>query len=135
MILVLGGPEEEHALSIIQRIKEKGGQAMLFNTRDFPSKIQLSFEPELQAKGCIKLDSHSEQIPLKDIQAVYWRMFTGIDTTSIEEPFLKDMAFREIESCIGSLFRCMKDTLWVNPVDAIELHRYKGYQLQILQHH
>jgi glutathione synthase/RimK-type ligase-like ATP-grasp enzyme len=42
------------------------------------------------------------------------------------------MAFREIDSALGSLFRNMPHARWVNSVEAVERHRFKTHQLQLM---
>lgn len=129
--MILGNAEEVHAACIYEKIHQRGGRAFYFDSRMFPTSIRLGFQPEVPKAGFIQSDSGAERIPLSEIRSVYWRYFMGISTEHLEEPFLREMAQREIQSSIGSLFRNL-DALWVNSPQAIDEHFYKGYQLRLM---
>jgi glutathione synthase/RimK-type ligase-like ATP-grasp enzyme len=44
---------------------------------------------------------------------------------------LNEIVYWNIESAIGSFCRVL-DCPWVNPWESVEMHKYKGYQLQLL---
>jgi glutathione synthase/RimK-type ligase-like ATP-grasp enzyme len=132
MILILGNENEAHAAYIFDKIQARGGHPAYFDTRLFPTVTRLAFEPDHTACGFFQADPSAPKIPLSEIRAVYWRYFMGIAVEHLEDPFQRDMAFREINSTIGSLFRNL-DARWVNPPAAIDMHVHKGYQLQLMK--
>jgi glutathione synthase/RimK-type ligase-like ATP-grasp enzyme len=129
MILILGSPDDPHVNLIQDKIRQQAEPAICFDTRQFPTETKLSFFPK--DTGVSKLHISGEKIELSAIRSVYWRTFMGIRTQDYPEAYLKEIATREIDSALGNLVRAL-DCLWVNSYAAIELHRYKGYQLRLL---
>ncbi len=132
MILVLGSPEEAHAAHVLERIQRQGGEACYFDTRRFPGETRITFDENSPAGGFFQAGHGTKNIPLADIRSVYWRYHYGVETGHIPDAYIASMAYREIESALGSFCRVL-DCLWVNPAAAIEMHRYKGYQLKLLK--
>jgi glutathione synthase/RimK-type ligase-like ATP-grasp enzyme len=130
-ILIIGAPEEAHAAFIDEKIRARGGHPVYFDTRQFPASLKISLNPDEHAGSLGQLVDGSQTVPLSDIQSVYWRYHMGLKLPPLKEQFLLDMAHREIESTLGSLFR-MLDCLWVNSPEAIAMHAYKTYQLQLM---
>jgi hypothetical protein len=134
-ILIIGAHQETHAAFIHHKITERGHQAAYFDTRRFPSQMRLSLRtgPNTPQPGLLQ-DADQRPIPLDSIEAVYWRYHMGLQLPSLSEPFLMEMAHREIDSAIGSLFRILP-CRWVNSPEAIAMHTYKTYQLSLLHQH
>lgn len=131
MILIIGAPDEAHSAFIFEKLRQQGEPVAYLDTRRFPSETTMGLDPEDLSRGFLKLPDQP-RIPLAEIKAIYWRYFMGIVANHPDDPFLQEMAVRETESFIGSLFRAMTDDgncLWVNTPGAIDMHRYKGYQL------
>lgn len=131
-ILILGNEDEAHAAFIHQKIRCRGRDAEFFDTRCFPSQTLISYFPGDHEAGFFQAHPSARRIPLGEIRAVYWRYFMGVDTENLTDPFLQQMAFREIHSALGSLFRNLQ-ARWVNTPIAVDMHTYKGYQLQLMQ--
>ncbi len=131
MILILGGPDEAHAAFILKKLHQRGEEACYFDTRKFPSQTRITFDDNTPTGGSFQESHGTRHIPLTEFKSVYWRYFYGIHPEPSNDPHLTHMGFREIESAIGSFFRCL-DCLWVNPAEAIEMHKYKGYQLKLM---
>ncbi len=130
MILIIGAPDEAHSAFMAQKLQARGAEVCYFDTRRFPADMHLSLAPGEGHPGTLTLDGRV--VPLADIRSVYWRYHMGVHLPpEVQDPFLQGMLHREIESALGSLFR-MLDCLWVNSPDAIAMHAYKTYQLQLL---
>jgi hypothetical protein len=134
-ILIIGAPDEAHSAFMHQKITARGHNALYFDTRQFPANLKLSLHtgPGSQALGALQSGSNAP-FPLEDIQAVYWRYQMGLQLPPVQDPFLLEMAHREIESAIGSLFR-MLPCRWVNSPKAVAMHAYKAYQLSLMHQH
>lgn len=131
-IMIIGSEEEYHARYIYDRLQERGTSCFYLDTRTFPTSLQLSLSPNQGgADGCI-ITPEGQKIVLSDIQTVYWRYHHGIEVSPNIPTEVSGIVYREIESAIGSLFRNMTHTLWVNPASAIERHRYKTHQLALM---
>lgn len=133
MILVIGSPQEEHAAFIHDRLAGRGQAAAYVDTLQFPSQARVSLFPD-RSRESVLHTAEGDRIALSSVRSVYWRWYQGTPVSrELDDPFLREMARRETESCIGSMFRMMDHCLWVNPPDAIDMHAYKGYQLQLMQ--
>lgn len=131
MILIIGSPEESHSAFIHEKIRARGEAAAFIDTTRFPLHSTITLSPD-RNEVCFFEPVAGKKINLSEVRSVYWRTYTGISVPrSVSAPYERDMAFREIESCIGSMFRMM-DCLWVNSPAAIEMHVYKAHQLQLL---
>lgn len=130
MIVIIGAPDEAHSAFMHEKIRRRGERAAYLDTRLFPAHMPLSLTPSQAETGRIRLEG--QHIPLADIRTVYWRYHMGIELPpEIQDPFLQNMAHREIESAMGSLLR-MLDCLWVNSPEAVAMHAYKIHQLRLL---
>jgi hypothetical protein len=131
-IVVLGSPQEAHAACIYQKIQARGKRAIYWDTRNFPAemKISLSTGPERNSLGYFS-DETGQPFALDEVEAVYWRTHLGFATPPVEDAHLQDMAYREIESTWGSLFRLLP-CRWVNSPEAVGMHVFKHYQLTLM---
>jgi len=131
-ILILGAPEDAHAAHIQQKVQARGQQAIFLDTRQFPAqlKINLTTGPGLNGIGKLVTED-GQDIPLESVEAVYWRSHMGFALPEVEDDFLREMAYREIDSTLGSLFR-MLPCRWVNSPAAVAMHVFKTYQLSLL---
>ncbi len=132
MILIMGAPDEAHAAFIHQKLSSRGEPVAYLDTRLYPSESQLTFMPGSPGRGTYQPTARAPKINFSDVRSVYWRTFFGIHPKGIEDPFIREMAYREIESALGSFFRSL-ECLWVNSAEAVAQHKYKGYQLKLLQ--
>lgn len=128
MILIIGSKEEAHSKHVYDALLSKGFEAEYFDSRKYPDDIALGFAPNSK-DGFIKIDS--KIIPLKDIQGVYWRWFYGYNSVNIEDSYTAKIVLRERISALNSLFMSLECN-WVNSLKAIELHRTKIHQLDIM---
>ena len=135
MIIIIGAADEEHSAFICDKLQKRGAETEYLDTRCFPQESCIAFSPSQQEdqSGFFRTSASGKKIYFNQIQSVYWRYFMGVHVPGdITDDFLREIAHRESESLIGSFFRAMPNTLWVNSVEAVEMHRYKGYQLSLL---
>ena len=136
--MILGAPEEAHAVYIQNKIQKRGHSAFLFDTRRFPSQIKLNClagnsSASHSSPGFLEDTQNQLKIPLEEIQSVYWRYHYGIQIPiEITDHFLAGMAHREIESALGSFFRLL-NCRWLNSPEAIAMHVFKPYQTHVMQ--
>lgn len=110
---------------------------MYLDTRHFPSATQINLHcgPHQTGNKNAGLGelilAGQPPLPLEAIEAVYWRYHMGLQLSHLPTPFLMEMAQREIESALGSLFRILP-CRWVNSPEAVAMHAYKAYQLSLL---
>jgi hypothetical protein len=132
MILIIGSPQEEHSAYVHDKIKQRGHSAVYLDTLSFPLHTKISLFPDRSQPGFLQT-AEGVRIPLADIRSVYWRNYMGINIPAeLSDQFQREMAYREIDSCVGSMFRMMGHCLWMNSPEAIDMHVYKTYQLQLM---
>ena len=132
MILVIGSKEEVHANYIYEKLKQNKEDVAFFDTRRAPNNLTISWNPSDREFKRGYFNIEGEKISFSDIKSVYWRNHYGYS-----QPFAKgdaQLAYllqREIESAFNSVF-LSSDWLWCNPLSAIELHRKKTHQLNLM---
>lgn len=134
MIVIIGAPHEAHSAFIHEKIMARGERVAYVDTAHFPSCSKISLFPDRDYTGIFQT-AEGERIMLSDVRSVYWRSYMGTAIPDeVTDPFQREMAYREIESCVYSMFR-MTDCLWMNSPEAIDMHVYKAYQLQLMHRH
>ncbi len=132
IILIIGTPDDPPSVDMQKRIEARGGRTAMFDTTRFPVETRLTYTPDSPVKGYFQESASSTKIPLTEIRSVYRRWSKGINAPYEPDPVLSEIVYWNIESAIGSFCRNL-DCLWVNTAEATDMHRYKGYQLKILQ--
>lgn len=130
MILIIGAPDI-HTEHVAEKIRERGSEAVYLDSRQFPGTLQLSYTQELPPSGTLRPGPDQPEIPLSEIKSVYWYCYEGV--VPVADPDAQTRAYfhAETESALGSFFRSLP-CRWINPPDAIEQHRLKARQLQLM---
>ncbi len=132
MILIVGTPDDSPSQIIHDKVEARGETAVYFDTTQFPSATVFSFDPAVQMEGLFRENAASTAFRLSDIRSVYRRWSRGVQAPQESDPMLQEAVYWNIESAIGSFLRCL-DCLWVNSQEATEMHRYKGYQIKLME--
>jgi glutathione synthase/RimK-type ligase-like ATP-grasp enzyme len=119
MIIIVGSDEDFHSKYIFETLKNQNIDAKYFDSRQYPS---FGFYPDSE-NSYIVLDG--EKISVRDIQSVYFRWYYGIARDKY------DIIFREKVAALESFLASLEPISW-NSLQAIELHRKKGFQLNIM---
>src|SRR5688572_1904354 len=118
MILIIGSERDLHAKTIYERLQSQGASCCYLDTAAFPETLKLSLTPcDLKEPGYLTPPGE-KRIKLSEIKSVYWRYHHGITLHEKVPVDIAQIVSREIESALGSMFRNMPHTLWVNPVSA-----------------
>ena len=134
MIIVIGSKEEAHSEYIHNLLLSKGEKAAYLDTRKIPNDFITSwYTTDKNTKGSIYLDNL--KVNFEEIKSVYWRWHYGItihpDSNSKEELFKASMLEREFVCYLDSIFKNI-DCLWVNSLNAINMHKTKAHQLHLM---
>jgi RimK-like ATP-grasp domain len=134
MILIIGSQDESHSLFMHDALHAKGEEVHYFDTRKIGVDFFGFFYPsENSFQGAIKLNNL--RIPLNAVKSVYWRHHYGINTTpasdSLDDKNNAWITGREFNSFVDSIFRSL-DCLWVNSANAINMHKAKAFQLNLM---
>lgn len=134
MILIIGSEEEYHSNFIYKGLIDRGEKVCFLDTRRLMVDFLGSFYPdEKLLSGSFVLNGC--KIMLEEIKSIYWRWNYGFYikplSGSNEDIYAAQMVEREFESFVNSLYLSL-NCLWVNSLNAINLHKTKAYQLYLM---
>lgn len=124
-ILVLGNSFDAHALHMRDVLTKAGTAVNYLDTRLFPTQVQISWQPDIQA-GCLVLPG-GHQLNLQDIKSVFWRNFSAPYIPNLPEG-QQTIAFSDAMSVLRTLLQA-KPVRWVNSWQAYQFHKEKPLQL------
>ncbi|WP_427158380.1 ATP-grasp domain-containing protein [Aliinostoc sp. HNIBRCY26] len=129
-ILILGNPQDVHAVAIKQAITAAGAIADYLDTSLFPQHLKLSWQPGTTT-GCLRLPS-GKLLRITDIYSVYWRTFSGVNVPSLQDEYQQRIATNDAMGTLRSLMQACP-ARWVNSWQAYELHKEKPLQLSMVK--
>ncbi|MHC5732655.1 MAG: hypothetical protein ACYTXY_53145, partial [Nostoc sp.] len=86
------------------------------DTRLFPTQVQISWQPDIQA-GCLVLPG-GHQLNLQDIKSVFWRNFSAPYIPPLEEG-QQTIASSDAMSVLRTLLQA-KSVRWINSWQAYQ---------------
>ncbi|MCA9154848.1 MAG: hypothetical protein KDA59_18795 [Planctomycetales bacterium] len=128
-ILILGDRDDEHAAAVLSRLKASDFDAELWDSRDFPADMTISFDP-LSGQGALGLPT-GRSLLFEQIQSVYWRTYDGVEVVDLPNPEQTWLAMNDSRSLFESLFLRLP-ARWVNGWEAYRLHQTKPAQLAMV---
>lgn len=131
-ILLIGSEKDISSMDMKQRLLKRGAHVILFDTAKYPYETKITFDANIPTCGYIQGTSQAKKISFSDITAVYRRWYDGVRVKPENDKLLQEIVYWNIESAIGSFLKCM-DCPQINPHDAVEMLKYKGYQLKLLK--
>jgi hypothetical protein len=125
-VLILGGADDAHAVHMLQHLRRRGQDAELLDSRDFPARLTIAFDPcgragELRLPGGRRLD-------LAEVRSVYWRSYGGIGAVELPHPAQTALAANDARSLFEALLISLPARC-VNGWNAYQLHQMKPAQL------
>lgn len=132
MILIIGNYEEAHSKYIYEKLIKKNENVTFFDSRKAPNNLTISWNASDKnfKNGYFKIDN--KKISFSDIKSVYWRNHYGYSQPLAKKsPELQYLLQREISSAFNSAFKS-SNWLWCNSINAIEMHKNKIYQLNLM---
>lgn len=125
-VLILGHQADAHAAHIYQALKQVGVNVNYWDTRLFPTQLQLSWQPHNQI-GQLHLPD-GQQIDLQTIHSVFWRSLSETYVPPLQDEALQHIALNDVASLLRSLIQACP-AHWVNSWKAYQFHREKPLQL------
>lgn len=125
-ILILGAAGDEHAAHVLQRLRALGRDAELLDSRDFPSRIAVAYDPRRRG-GYLRLPG-GRKLELDKVTAVYWRSYAGVGPVNLPHPGQAALAANDARGLFESLLIDLP-ARWVNGWQAYSLHQTKPVQL------
>ena len=125
-IVILGGADDDHAVHMHHHLSTLGHDVEFLNSLDFPTHIQIGYDPLANA-GEIRLTS-GRSLVIEQIQSIYWRCYNGIGPINLPDPEQAHIAHNDARSLFESLLINLP-CRWVNGWDGFQLHQTKGAAL------
>jgi hypothetical protein len=125
-ILILGGTDDEHAVHMLRHLRRRGQDAELLDSRDFPSRLVISYDPARHA-GSLRLPE-GRRLDLARVRSVYWRRYGGVGATELPHPGQAALAANDARGLFEALLIELP-ARWVNGWSAYHLHQTKPAQL------
>lgn len=119
MIVIIGSDDDFHAKFVREELKRRNIPVKYLDSRNYPI---INWSPTSKESYLILED---EKVYVEDIKGIYWRWYYGVvfDT--------KQIIWQEKTSALES-FLYSVGNISFNSLQAVELHRKKGAQTQIL---
>ncbi|NEP82640.1 MAG: hypothetical protein F6K39_33525 [Okeania sp. SIO3B3] len=127
-ILILGNEEDIHAAHLKKSLTEKGITVDYLDTRLFPTKLKISWQP-ITHTGCL-IFPDGRKWNLADINKIFWRTFAGVNVPKLTDSYQERIAVNDSMGLLRSFMRS-KPEKWVNSWDAYEFHKEKPLQLSL----
>jgi glutathione synthase/RimK-type ligase-like ATP-grasp enzyme len=125
-VLILGNSEDAHAAHLKQALTQAGATVDYLDTRLFPTRLRMSWEPETQV-GCLTLPG-GRRLNFQDIQSVFWRSWSDVYIPSLKDANQQRIAFNDSISTLRSLIQACP-ARWINSWHAYQFHKEKPLQL------
>jgi len=125
-VLVLGEPDDEHALHVKDTLTAAGHIARILHTGRFPSDLSLSYRP--QSNSAVIEFPDGEALDWSDVYSVYWRQYSGVGACGLSDDEQAYIAENDSRSLIESMLLSLPGR-WVNSYRAWRLHQTKPAQL------
>ncbi len=129
-ILILADRSDPHAVHLQQVIAQIGVPVYTWNTQEFPTQIQLSWQPATD-RGRLILPE-GKGLDFDQIHSVFWRSFTGVQVPQMNEPHQSQIAFNDSISLLRSVLQACP-ARWINSWQAYQFHKEKPLQLRSVQ--
>ncbi len=127
--VILGHQKDLHATYMLDAMRQKGLNAHLLQSSDFPRCIQLAYSPSNGFGHLILSDGN--KLAFEEIKSVYWRNFCGVSDEAHRGNFgtAEYISAKDSMACLRSWFNVSENTLWANSWQAYEHHQEKPWQL------
>lgn len=124
--LILGHAADEHAAHVLRCLRDRGHDAELLDSHDFPTRLALSYDPRRRA-GALRLPE-GKRLELSQVRSVYWRSYGGVGGAELPDPDQSALAANDARGLFESLLIGLR-ARWVNGWNAFLLHQTKPEQL------
>ncbi|MGB3404491.1 MAG: hypothetical protein WBA77_17530 [Microcoleaceae cyanobacterium] len=125
-ILIVGDATDAHAAHLKQALEQAGVWVDYLNIRQFPSQLQLSWQPQYQ-QGTLRLPD-GLQLPFDRIKSIFWRSLSPVQIPALDDPHQHRIAINDSMSALQALFKACP-ARWVNSWQAYQFHKEKPLQL------
>src|SRR5262245_43895507 len=128
-VLILGGTDDEHAVYMLEHLRECGHDAEMLDSRWFPGEMSIAHDP---ATGTWTLRlPDGRTLGSAIIRSVYWRCYNGVGQPTLPDPEQGHIAANDARSLFESLLIGLP-ARWVNGWRGFHLHQTKPAALALV---
>lgn len=128
-ILILGGPQDEHACHVLDQLRQRGYDAELLDSLWFPAEVRLTHDP-VRDHWEIRLPQ-GRRLTSGEVQSIYWRSYNGIEGPDLPDPEQAFIASNDARGLFES-FLIRFAARWVNGWAGYQLHQTKPAALAMV---
>lgn len=134
MILLISHPHDEHARRVLEVLRRRGADGLLFDTARFPRGIGLTVHSTDGAGWQAEATVDGTRHDLADVRVVWWRRPLPYELHD-EVAGAEDRAFAygECHHAVTGLWSSL-DAFWINDPEHDEVASRKMYQLKLASH-
>jgi hypothetical protein len=125
-VLILGGPDDDHAAHMLNHLRSRGADAEFLDTRHFPASLTIAFDPASGA-GRFRLPG-GRVLDFAAVSAVYWRQYHGVPPSRLPDPEQAYVAANDARGLLEAVLIRLP-CRWVNGWRAYQSHQTKPAQL------
>jgi hypothetical protein len=132
MILVVSAPSDWHARELMSRLTARGGNAVLLDLSEFPSRsaVTIDFLPDSR-HGVARLMGESRTVSFEDCHVIWWRrpqpFVLDSEVTDVQG---RSFALSEAYAAFSGLWLTL-DAFWINHPTRDDEAARKVYQLKV----
>jgi len=128
-VVILGGLDDDHAVHMLNYLRERGTDTELLDSRWFPSTLHLACDP-VRGSWTLQLPE-GRRLDGRQIRSVYWRCYNGIQRPNLPDDEQAFIGGNDARSLFESLLIGLP-VKWVNGWQAYQLHQTKPVQLAMV---
>lgn len=126
-VIILGAERDYHAQHMLRACLNKGVEALLFDTSQYPQQHAISYLPDT-GTGMLHLDG--QNVAFEQIQSVFWSSLWPTHKQATPVPQHSLIAYHDAYTMLRS-FLHYDQCNWVNSWRGYDFHRIKPRQLSL----
>lgn len=129
-ILIVSHTNDPHALDVLQRLEQRGADAVLFDTGRLPRETRLTIAHDAAGWGAnARFDGRD--LDFSTVRSVWWRRPQPFQMDpSVGNTEDRHFVYGETHAAVSALWSLL-DARWVNDPDRDEAASRKGWQLRL----
>jgi len=131
MILIISHLADPHATAVLECLRQRGTEVILFDTARFPREIRLDITHMSGKPSKASAVINGVRYDMASIRSVWWRRPQPFELHSdILGNDDRGFAYGECHAAITGLWACL-DAHWINQPECDEVAARKAYQLKV----
>jgi hypothetical protein len=135
MILIISSTEDDHSAAVLERLNQRGVEAVLLDLSQYPQHSHLTMRYGAPARQDFSLrrTDDDKRVPLSSCRVAWWRRPQPVSLhPEVTDPSHRFFAHNEIHEALSGLWLSL-DAFWMNDPVLDERASHKPFQLKIAQ--